>query len=41
MRQGDVIGRAGRSGNASGVHLHFEIRRKGRALDPMLFLPAR
>lgn len=41
VRQGDVIGRAGRSGNASGVHLHFEIRRKGRALDPMLFLPAR
>ncbi|MBP7844819.1 MAG: M23 family metallopeptidase [Proteobacteria bacterium] len=34
-----VVGLAGRSGNASGTHLHFEIRKNADPLDPMLFLP--
>jgi murein DD-endopeptidase MepM/ murein hydrolase activator NlpD len=37
--QREVLGLAGRSGNASGPHLHFEIRKNADPLDPMLFLP--
>ena len=32
---GQNIGRAGKRGAATGTHLHFEIRRGGKALDPM------
>jgi murein DD-endopeptidase MepM/ murein hydrolase activator NlpD len=35
VRQGDRIGTVGRTGRASGAHLHFELRKKGVALDPM------
>ena len=38
VARGEKIGRAGRSGNATGVHLHFEIRKYSKALDPSLFL---
>ena len=31
---GDVVAQMGNSGNASGVHLHFELRHNGRILDP-------
>ncbi len=31
---GESIGRAGKRGRASGTHLHFEIRRAGRPIDP-------
>lgn len=36
--RGDVVGRVGRSGNASGAHLHFEVWMDGRSVDPVLML---
>jgi murein DD-endopeptidase MepM/ murein hydrolase activator NlpD len=38
VRRGDVIGTSGRSGNATGPHLHFEIRVAGNPVDPLPFL---
>jgi murein DD-endopeptidase MepM/ murein hydrolase activator NlpD len=40
VKQGDVIGSMGRTGRATGVHLHFEIRRDRGPVDPLLYLPA-
>ncbi len=39
VRKGDIIGLAGQTGKATGVHLHFELRKDGLAVDPELFLP--
>ena len=36
VRQGDVIGYVGKSGMATGPHLHYEVRRKGQPVDPLL-----
>ncbi|MEM7563886.1 MAG: LysM peptidoglycan-binding domain-containing M23 family metallopeptidase [Pseudomonadota bacterium] len=38
VQQGEIIARVGRSGRATGYHLHFEYRRNGRALDPARYL---
>jgi len=35
---GAVIGTAGRSGNATAYHLHFELRVDGKAVDPVPYL---
>jgi len=34
VRQGEVIGYVGNSGSVTGPHLHFEIRRYGKAINP-------
>jgi lipoprotein NlpD len=37
--KGDVIAELGKTGNASGPHLHFEIRHDELARDPLQYLP--
>jgi murein DD-endopeptidase MepM/ murein hydrolase activator NlpD len=34
VKAGEAIGRAGRSGRATGTHLHFEVTQNGRPIDP-------
>ncbi len=38
VERGMVIGLVGRSGRAIGVHLHFEVRIRSKAVDPLAYL---
>jgi lipoprotein NlpD len=39
VEKGDLVAEVGTSGNASGSHLHFEIRQGQTPLDPLRYLP--
>lgn len=38
VSRGEVIGTVGKSGNATGFHLHYEIIRNGSQIDPWTYL---
>ncbi len=38
VKRGEVLGTVGESGNAGGVHLHYEVLRDGRPVDPLPYL---
>ncbi len=40
VASGEVLGAMGRTGRATGVHLHFEIRKGRVPMDPLTYLPA-
>lgn len=35
LRHNDVVGSVGSTGRSTGAHLHFEVRKDGKALDPV------
>ncbi len=39
IEKGDILGEVGTSGNASGPHIHFEVRHDRKPLDPLMYLP--
>ena len=41
VEQGQTIGREGSTGQSTGPHLHFEIRKDGRALNPQSYVRVR
>jgi murein DD-endopeptidase MepM/ murein hydrolase activator NlpD len=38
VARGDILGWMGRTGNATGVHLHYEVRLRGRPVNPMPYM---
>jgi len=39
VRKGDIIGYIGTTGNSSGIHLHFELRKNNWRIDPTSVIP--
>lgn len=39
VTKGQVIGNGGRTGYATGNHLHFEVRKDGKIVNPLSYLP--
>jgi murein DD-endopeptidase MepM/ murein hydrolase activator NlpD len=39
VRQGQRIGAMGRTGRATGVHLHFELRENRQPVNPLAYMP--
>ncbi|MCO5163414.1 MAG: peptidoglycan DD-metalloendopeptidase family protein [Mesorhizobium sp.] len=40
VEPGDVVGRVGTTGRSTGPHLHYEVRRDGKPLNPLTFIKA-
>ena len=40
VKKGQVLARLGSTGRSSGPHVHFEVRRNGKAVNPMKFVRA-
>ena len=38
VKQGEVIGYVGTTGNSTGNHCHFEIRKYGTSVNPLNYL---
>lgn len=39
VKTGELIGKTGQSGRVTGPHLHFELRKNGKTLNPMRYMP--
>jgi murein DD-endopeptidase MepM/ murein hydrolase activator NlpD len=40
VKRGDLVGYIGSTGRSTGPHLHYEVHRNGRIVDPMAFIVA-
>ena len=38
VTRGQILGTMGRSGHATGIHLHYEVRLNGKPVDPQPYL---